>query len=78
MCDERRLRCRGGDGPPSHQPPSQGALFRPCGREQPGVPEREEHGAGPAAGLQHDGAAEESVHDPTESSEDTTHIYINT
>lgn len=64
--DERRLRCRGGDGPASHHSPPQGALLWPGGWEQPGVPEGEKHGTWPATGLQHDGAEEEGLHDTPE------------
>lgn len=64
--NERRVRCRGGDSPPSHHRPTQGAVLRPGGWEQPRVPEGEKHGAGPAAGLQYDGAEKEGLHDPSE------------
>ena len=49
--DERRLRCRGGDGSASYHSPPQGALLWPGGWEQPRVPEGEKHGPWPATGL---------------------------
>ncbi|KAG7231420.1 hypothetical protein INR49_011953, partial [Caranx melampygus] len=55
--DERRVRCRSSDGPPPTTAPHK-ERYLTGGREQPGVPEGEEHGARPAAGLQHDGAEE--------------------
>ncbi len=73
--DERRVRCRSGDGSASHHSPPQGAVLRPGGWEQSGVPEGEKHGTRPAAGLQHDGAEEEGLHDTTEPGQWHIHIF---
>lgn len=76
--DERRLRCWGGDSPPSHHSPPQGELLWPGRWEQSGVPEGEKYGAWPSTGLQHDGTEEEGLHDTTEPGQWDKHSFPRT